>query len=97
MTPKCLWKYLTSQLTFVNQGFRNSHQNKGFPWWLRGVKNSPANARDADLIHGLGRYPGGGHGNPLQHSCLENPMDGRAWQATIHGVEKNQTQLSISK
>ena len=46
------------------------------------VKNLPANARDAGLISGLGRSPGGGHGNPLQYSCLKNPMDRGAWQAT---------------
>ena len=48
------------------------------------VKNQPANAgdsRDGSLIPGLGRSPGGGHGNPLQYSCLENPIDGGAWQA----------------
>ena len=46
-------------------------------------KNSPANAgdiRDEGLIPGSGRFPGGGHGNPLQYSCLENPMDREAWQ-----------------
>ena len=42
---------------------------------------------------GLGRSPGGGHGNPLQCSCLENPMDGGTWQATVHGVTKSRTQL----
>ena len=55
------------------------------------VKNLPANAgdaRDVGLIPGLGRFPRGGHGNPLQYSCLENPMDRGAWQATIHGVTK---------
>ena len=49
------------------------------------------------LQHGrprLGRSPGGGHGNPLQDSCLENPMDRGAWQATVHGVAKSQTRLS---
>ena len=53
----------------------------GFPGGA-GVKNSPANAgdiRDTDLIPGLGRTPGGGHGNPLQYSCLENPKDRAAW------------------
>ena len=61
------------------------------------VKNPPANAgdtRDAGLIPGSGRFPGGGHGNPLQYSCLENPMDRRAWRATVHGVAKNWTRLS---
>ena len=53
------------------------------------VKNPPANAgdiRDLGSIIGSGRSPGGGHGNPLQYSCLENPMDREAWQATIHRV-----------
>ena len=58
------------------------------------AKNSPANFRDireVDLIPGSGRSPGGRHGNPLQHSCLENPMDRGAWQATVHRVAKSQT------
>ena len=45
-------------------------------------------------VPGSGRSPGGGHGNPLQYSCLENPMDREAWWATVHGVAKSQTQLS---
>ena len=49
--------------------------------------------RDAGLIPGSGRYPGRGHGTPLQYSCLENPMDRGAWQATVHRVTKNQTLL----
>ena len=56
------------------------------------IKNLPANAgdaRDVGSIPGLGRSPGGGHGNPLQCSCLENPMDRGAWQATVHGVTQN--------
>ena len=57
------------------------------------VKNLPANAGDVGLIPGLGRFPGGGHGNPLQYACLENPMDRGAWRATVHGVAKSQTQL----
>ena len=61
------------------------------------VKNLPANAgdvRDMGWIPGLGRSPGGGHGNPLQYSCLKNPVDRGAWQATVDGVTKSQTQLS---
>ena len=61
------------------------------------VKNPPAdagNAGDAGLIPGSGRSPGGGHGNPFQYSCLENPMDGGAWWVTVHGVAKNWTRLS---
>ena len=60
------------------------------------VKNLPANAGDAGLIPGLGRSPGEGNGNPLQYSCLENPMDGGAWKTTVHGVTKSRTQLSNS-
>ena len=58
------------------------------------VKNLPANAGDLGLIHGLGRSLGEGNGNPLQYSCLENPVDRGAWQATVHGVAKSWTRLS---
>ena len=64
------------------------------------VKNLPANAgdaRDAGSISELGRSPGGGNGNPLQYSCLENAMDRGAWQATVHGVTKSGTGLSTHK
>ena len=60
------------------------------------VKNPLADAgdvRDAGSIPGLERSPGGGHGNPLQHSCLENPMDIGAWRATGHRVAESRTQL----
>ena len=60
------------------------------------VKNPPANAgdiRDAGWIPASGRSPGGRHGNPLQYSCLENPIDRGAWLATVHGTAKSQTQL----
>ena len=57
-------------------------------------KRSACNAGDLESISGLGRSPGEGHGNPLQCSCLENPMDRGAWQATIPGVAKSRTQLS---
>ena len=58
------------------------------------VKNLPANAgdlRDMGSISGSGRSPGGGHGNLLQYSYLENPMDKGAWQATVHGVTESWT------
>ena len=55
------------------------------------VKNLPANARDLGSIHGLGRSPGEGNGNTLQYSCLENPMDGGAWWAAVHGVATSDT------
>ena len=52
------------------------------------VKNLPASARDVGLIPGSGRSPEGGQGNPLQYTCLENPMDRGAWRATVYGVAK---------
>ena len=60
------------------------------------VKHLPANAgdiREAGLIPLLGRFPGGGRVNALQYSCLENPMDGGAWQAIVHGVARSRTRL----
>ena len=61
------------------------------------VKNLPANignARDVGLIPKVGRSSGEGSGNPVQYSCLENPMNRGAWQATVHGVAKSQAQVS---
>ena len=58
---------------------------EGFPGGLDG-KEPACNEGDLDLIPRLERCPGGGHGNPLQYSYLENPMDGGAWWATVHGV-----------
>ena len=55
---------------------------------------SAGDAGDKGLIPGLGSSPGGGNGNPLQYSCLENSMDRGAWWATVHGVTKNRTRLS---
>ena len=58
------------------------------------VKSPPANAgdrRDLGSIPGSGRSPGEGNGNPFQYSCLENPMDGEAWRATVHGVTELDT------
>ena len=57
-------------------------------------KESACYAGDLGSIPSLGRSSGGRHGNPLQHSCLENPMDREAWQVTVHEVAKSQTQLS---
>ena len=58
------------------------------------VKNLPANAGDTDSVPGSGRSPGEGNDNPFQYSRLRNLMDRGAWQATVHGVTKSQTQLS---
>ena len=68
---------------------------RGLSWWLSG-KESACNARDtrdAGSIPGSGRSPGGGHGNPLQYSCPENPMHRGAWWATVHRVTKSMTGL----
>ena len=62
------------------------------------AKNLPAsatNVRDMGSVPRPGRSPGGQHGNPLQYSCLENPMDIGAWWAIVRGVTKSQTQLTI--
>ena len=67
----------------------------GLPWWLRWLSICLQCRRPRfNTIPGLGRPPGEGNGNPLQYSCLQNPMDGGAWEATIHGVAKSRTQLS---
>ena len=55
-------------------------------------KESAYNAGDLGSILGLERSPGGRHGNPLQYSCLEGPMDRGTWQARVHGIAKSQTQ-----
>ena len=65
---------------------------RGFPGGSM-VKNLPDNVGDAGLIPGSEISPGEENGNPLQYSCLGNPMDRRPWQATVHGVAKSQTGL----
>ena len=75
----------------------NSNNNLAKNWAsqvMLVVKNPPTNTgdiRDGGLIPGLGRSPGGGHGNPLQYSCLENPMDRGAWWATVQGNKESDT------
>ena len=59
------------------------------------IKKLPDNAGNAGLVPGLSRFPEGGNGTPFQYSCLENPMDKGAWQTTVLGVTKSQTQQSI--
>ena len=66
---------------------------RGFPTSSSGQEFA-SNARDLGSTPGSGRSPRGGHGYPCQYSFLENPIDRRAWQATVHGVTKSQTQLS---
>ena len=64
----------------------------GLPRWLSG-KESSCNEGNVGSVPRSGRSPGGGNDNPLQYSCLETPMDGGAWQATVPGVAKSQTQM----
>ena len=67
----------------------------GLPQWLSSEESacSSGDLGDVSLIPGSGRSPGEGNGNPLQSSCLKNPMDRGAWRATVHGVTKSQTRL----
>ena len=82
-------------ISYSRGSLRSREQNYIFcisciGWWPDGtvVKNPPANAVDVGSIPGLGKAPGGSHANPLQYSCLENPMDrGDCW-ATVHGGHK---------
>ena len=86
MDSKDLCPQITSKTAFI------AH-SKGFPGGAV-VKNPRASAGDAGdgaLISTSGRSPGGGHGNPLQYSCLENSMDRGDWRATVHRVSKNPT------
>ena len=66
---------------------------KGFPGGSE-VKAAASNVGDPDLIPGSGRFPGEGNSNSFQYSCLENPMDGGAWKAAVHGVAEDWAQLS---
>ena len=68
------------------------YKGRGFPGGS-GVKNPPVNAGDAGSVSGSARSPGERNGNPLQYSCLGNPMDRGAWQAAVHGVTKSLIQL----
>ena len=82
----------------VKKGRENKLGVVGYPGGARG-KEFACNAGDTGnvgSIPGSGRSPGGGHGNPLQYPCLENPMDRGAWRATVHSVAKSQTQLKGS-
>ena len=92
LKPLFLKGYITLKIEFCSK----RTYIRGRTCFLGGseVKVSASNVGDPGLIPGLGRSPGEGNGNPLQYSCLENSMDGGAWQATVHGVAKSQTRLS---
>ena len=83
-------------LGFPRQEVENTRQDNGLPRWLSG-KESVCNSGDTGSIPRSGGSPGAGHGNPLQYSCLGNPMDRRARWATVHGVTNSQTGLSNSQ
>ena len=87
--------FFLSDWKFQEDWFQQSIRKRA-PQVVLVVKNLPANAgdmRDTCSISVGGRSPGGEHGNPLEYSCLENPMDRGAWQATVYSVAKSQTQL----
>ena len=98
-------KALKLQSSFLTRTKKTSHNKlKGFSLLISlfGIhfpggsegKEFACDARDQGWIPGLGRSPGEGNGNPLQYTCLENFMARGAWQVTVHGVTKNQPQLS---
>ena len=66
----------------------------GFLLVVKNLSASAVDTKDTGSIPGSGRSPGGENGNPVQYSCLENPMEGGAWWATVHGVTKSQTWLN---
>ena len=91
----CFLIVLTESLLFKSRAtiLLSLLRRMGFPGGSDG-KESACNSGDAGSIPGSGRSPGEGNGNPLQCSCLENPMDRRDWWATVHGVAKSWTGLS---
>ena len=90
-TGKFLWAGLFHML--MSERIISTIWGKGSPGGSVG-KESTCNMGDLGLTPGLGRSPGGGNGNPLQYSCLENPMNRGAWRAAVHGVTKNRIQLN---
>ena len=74
----------------MSLSFSHHYSDSALPWWPSGTE-STCNTKDLGSIPELARSPGGGTGNPLQYSCLENPMDRGAWWVTVHGVTKSQT------
>ena len=95
-SPHLVWSFLVRSMLLQMALFDSLSWLRSIPWGFPGgsvVKNPAANARDVGSIPGSGRSPGGGHGNPLQYSCLENPVDRGAWQAAVHGAAKSQTRL----
>ena len=90
-TPRTLPTPLLILASFLTKETRWASQ---VAWWWRNLPASAGDARVMGWIPGSGRFLGQQNGNPLQYSCLENSMDGGAWQATVHGAVKSQTRLS---
>ena len=87
---------VSTNMSTLENYFVSFTDPKGLPrwhWWSRSHLSMQETKRDMGSVPGLGRSPGGEHGNPLQYSCLENPMDRGAWRATVHRVTKSHTQL----
>ena len=80
----------------ISLNYKAFYAYLGLPRWLGGKKNPSANAGDTRWIPGWGRSPGGGNGNPLQYSCLENSTNKGSWRVTAHGVTKSQRWLSTT-
>ena len=105
--PEAMGQALQAEAANVREGTEHAqaqqgvsvavaHTVCGLPGWRRWYRTCLPMQETQGMwlpISGSGRFPGGGHGNPLQYSCLENPIDRRAWWAIVHGVIKRRTQL----
>ena len=97
---RCLWWWEVDRMQWTSALYPSSFL-KGLTYSLGSPDGSvdkeptcsAGNTGDASSLLGSGTSPGGGHGSPLQYTCLENPMDRRAWRATDHGISKSQTRL----
>ena len=98
-SPRLVWLLTSTVLLSPHQDFSYINPLNTLRLWAslvaQTVKNLPA-VQETCLIPGLGRSPGEGHGNPLQYSCLENPMDRGSWWPTVHGVAESDTTEQIS-
>ena len=97
VTFHCIYIYIHTHTynTHTHNTFSLLNVLTGLPTWLssKEVACNAGDTGDVGFLPGLRRSPGGGHGNPLQYSCLENPMDRGAWWSTVHGVAKSQARL----
>ena len=88
-----MWNGLSSIYSFLKKGHTINVQASQVALVVKNLLVNAGDVRDAGSIPGSGRSPKGGHSNPLQYFCLENPMDRGAWWATVHGVAKSWTRL----